>query len=90
MSIALYMDVHVPAPVTRELLAIAMGRVLYTQDEDFLGIGAERQREGKFFTGIIFAAQMRLTIGQVIEELAIIALSGDPSDCANRVYFLPL
>ena len=72
MSLALYMDVHVPAAITRGLRrrgvdvltaqedgttrledpdlldrAGAVGRILFTRDEDLLAVAAERLRLNK-------------------------------------------
>lgn len=70
--------------------ATALNRVVFSQDEDFLAIGAALQIEGSYFSGILFAEQTKMTLGQAIEELSIIAFAGRPEDCANRVQFLPL
>lgn len=44
--------------------ALALNRVLFTRDEDFLGEGSRRQQAGEAFAGIIYAHQIRVTIGQ--------------------------
>lgn len=46
--------------------ALRLGRVLFTRDEDFLAEGARRQRERIPFAGIVYAHQMRATIGQCV------------------------
>jgi predicted nuclease of predicted toxin-antitoxin system len=109
------MDVHVPAVISRTLLARGvdvltaqadgttrlddpalldragrLGRVLFTRDEDFLNEAASRQRHGDSFTGVIYAHQLRVTIGQCVQDLEIIAKCCDPADLANRVEHLPL
>src|SRR5262245_25937170 len=70
--------------------ATALGRVLFTQDQDFLAEGARRQRTGEFFAGIVYAHQVRVTIGQCVQDLELIGQVGDPVDLANRVLYLPL
>jgi len=70
--------------------ANALGRVLFTQDEDFLGEAARRQQAGQPFTGIIYAHQMRVTIGQCVRELELMAKVYETADMANRVEHLPL
>lgn len=115
MSVALYLDEHVPLDVTKGLRlrgvdvltvqedgrrgeddpvlldrAAELGRVIATQDEDFLTEGARRQREGIAFAGIIFAAQDRTTVGSCVRDLELIALAGRPDELANRVTYLPL
>ena len=67
-----------------------LGRLLFTQDEDFLKEAHERQRTGKTFLGIIFAHQMDTTIGQLVNDLELIAKAGIPGEFEDRVEFLPL
>ena len=115
MSIPLYMDVHVPAPITRALLrrgvdvktaqedgtiemeddelldrATGLNRALFTRDEDLLAEARTRQQAGRFFAGVIYAHQLRVTIGRCISDLEIIAKAGEPEDLHNRVEHLPL
>ncbi len=68
----------------------ALGRVLFSQDEDLLAEAARRQREGRAFAGVIFARQLRVSIAKCINDLEIIAQAGEPEDLANRVEYLPL
>jgi hypothetical protein len=70
--------------------ATALGRVLFTQDDDLLREAAERQRHGVAFAGVIYGHQLKVTIGQCISDLALIAKVNEPEDCANRVEYLPL
>ena len=115
MSVALYMDVHVPLAITRSLIrrgvdvltaqadgttrlpdgellsrATQLGRALFSRDEDFLSEAMERQRRGDTFAGVIYAHQLRVTIGQCVHDLELIARCADPADLANRVEHLPL
>ena len=115
MSVALYMDVHVPRPITRGLRrvgvdvltaqedgtarwedaalldrAVELGRILFSQDEDLLVEAAKRKSSGVSFSGVIYAPQLALSIGQFIEELEVLAKAGLPADFANRVQYLPL
>lgn len=70
--------------------ATKLGRVLFTQDDDLLSEAATRQKEGIPFSGVIYAHQMRLTIGACIHDLEIIANAGESEDLSNKVQFLPL
>ena len=70
--------------------ATALGRVLFTQDDDLLREAAERQRHGVSFAGVVYGHQLKVTIGQCIRDLELIATANEPEDCANRVEFLPL
>ena len=64
--------------------------VLFTQDDDLLAEAARRQMEGVFFRGVIYARQLRVSIGACIRDLEIIAEAGEPEDMHNGVLFLPL
>lgn len=115
MTIRLYMDHHVPRPITVALRvrgvdvltayedgaselpdnsllqrASALGRVLFSRDDDLLREASLLQRAGATFSGVIYSHQRRLSVGECIEELALFALVGLPEDVANRVIFLPL
>lgn len=70
--------------------ATELGRVLFSQDEDLLREGAQRQREKRRFSGVIYAHQMDATIGQCVEDLELIALGTDSEDWISRVAYLPL
>ncbi|HXC03023.1 MAG TPA: DUF5615 family PIN-like protein [Opitutaceae bacterium] len=84
-------DNHAEADDTALLArATALGCVLFTRDQDFLQISAAWQREAKPFTGVIFAHQLRVTIGRCVSDLSLIAEAGQPEDLANRVEHLPL
>ena len=100
MSLGLYMDVHVPAAITRALVlrnvdvltaqldgttrlddaalldrATALGRVLFSQDDDLLAEATRRQRSGQHFGGVIYAHQLGITIGKAVNDLEILAQS---------------
>ncbi len=115
MSVQLYMDVHVPAPITRALIrrgvdvktaqedgttglgdaelldrATALNRAFFSGDEDLLAEATARQREGRFFAGVVYAHQLRVTIGQCINDLEIIGKAANAEDLHNRVEHLPL
>ena len=65
-------------------------RVIFTQDQDFLIEANRRQVEGIAFTGVIYASQLYVSIGECIRDLEIIAKASDPEDLTNRVQYLPL
>jgi len=115
VTIALYMDEHVPRAITNGLRlrgvdvitaweddrggaddsalldrASELGRVLFSQDDDLLAEGAKRQREEITFSGLVYAHQLRVSVGRCIENLEVIARAGEPGDLANSVVFLPL
>lgn len=70
--------------------ASALGRVLFTQDEDLPKEAARRQAAGMAFGGVIYAHQRRVSIGTCIEDLTIIVSAGAPEDVRDRVTYLPL
>jgi predicted nuclease of predicted toxin-antitoxin system len=70
--------------------AKAVGRVLFTQDDDLLQEAARRQRRGQAFAGVIYAHQQNITVRQTIEDLELIAKVCKPEELVNRVVFLPL
>lgn len=63
--------------------ATELGRVFFTRDEDFLAEAASRQRSGITFSGIIYAHQLRATIGQCVQDLEMLATTSDASEWAE-------
>ncbi len=70
--------------------ATALGRVLFTQDDDLLIEAATRQRTGRHFAGVVYAHQMHVPIGRCVEDLTLLAEVEDPATMQDRVIFLPL
>lgn len=70
--------------------ATALGRVLFSQDEDLLAEATKRQRNGQRFSGVIYAHQLGITLGKVVNDLELLAQVGTPEEFTNRVEFLPL
>lgn len=70
--------------------ASELERVLFTRDYNLLQEATKRQRAGVPFYGIIYAHQLKISIGDCIRDLEIIAEAGDPEDLMNQVQFLPL
>ena len=58
--------------------ATSVGRILFSQDDDLLREAARRQQAGEKFTGIIYAHQLNITIGQCIDDLELIATVTEP------------
>ncbi|MDH7486894.1 MAG: DUF5615 family PIN-like protein [Anaerolineae bacterium] len=69
--------------------ASELGRVLFTQDDDLLSEAVRRQKEGIPFRGVIYAHQLRVSIGACVHDLEVIAKAGEPEDLFDRVEFLP-
>ena len=70
--------------------ATELGRVLVSQDEDLLREGARRLREGEDFSGVVYAHQLRVTIGQMVEDLELIATATSQEEWSGRIEYLPI
>ena len=70
--------------------AAALGRVVFSQDDDFLAEGTRRQLAGESFAGVVYAHQAHVPIGRCISDLELIAKASDLADYADRVEYLPL
>jgi len=68
----------------------ALGRVLFSQDKDLLREAVRRHNAHETFAGIIFAHQLKITIGQCIRDLKLIAHTSEPADLISQVEYLPL
>jgi hypothetical protein len=69
--------------------AAQLGRVMFSQDADMLAEAARRQREGIAFAGLVYAHQMRATVGDCVRGLEFLDKLRDPSEFANMVQYLP-
>ena len=115
MSLAFYLDHHVPVAIAvglrqRQIDVLTaqedgradwdddrllertfeLGRVVFTQDRDFLVLAADWQRQHREFAGMVYGHQLRITIGGAVHDLALIATLLSLDDMRNRVEFLPL
>jgi uncharacterized protein with PIN domain len=70
--------------------ATELGRVLFTQDKDFLREAKRRHSSKETFSGIIYVHQLSLTIGESITDLEIITKGSSPDEWTDRVEYLPL
>ena len=68
----------------------SLGCILFTRDDDLLAEATRRQRDGSSFSGVIFAHQMRVNIGQCIHDLQLLAECLTPSEVVNQVIYLPI
>ncbi len=86
-----YEDDHHEVPDTVLLnRAGALGRVLFSQDDDLLVEAAHRQQDGVPFGGVVYGHQRRVSVGQCISDLEIITKVGASGDIDNVVIYLPL
>ena len=115
MSLAFYLDHHVPAAIAdglRQLQvdvltvaedgkadwnddqllerALELGRMVFTQDRDFLVLAARWQESRREFAGMVYGHQLRVTVGGAVRDIALIASVMTRADMRNRVEFLPL
>lgn len=67
-----------------------LSRVLFSQDDDLLAEAVRRQRAKIPFGGVIYCHQDRLGIGELIEELELVAQASELVDLEGQVLFLPL
>ena len=70
--------------------ATELQRTLFTFDDDLLREAQRRQSEGLPFAGVIYTRFLKVSIGECISDLELIAKSGEPEDMLNSVEFLPL
>lgn len=75
-----------------DLLARAyeLDRVVFTQDVDFIVIADEWLAAGRPFAGVVFAHQLKVTIGQAIRDLEIVCRVLTLRETANQLIRLPL
>jgi hypothetical protein len=70
--------------------AADLGRVLFTHDDDFLAIAAQWRREGRDHAGIIYVHQLKLSVGEIIDNLEYLSKAHSPEELHNQVIYLPL
>lgn len=70
--------------------ALALGRVMVTQDVDFLREAHRRQAASEPFAGVVYAPQNTKRIGRYVTDLELIAKVDEPSDWSDQVEYLPL
>ena len=86
-----YEDNHHAVPDAMLLdRASSLGRILFSQDDDLLAEATRRQRAGLPFGGVVYGHQRRVSVGQCISDLEMIAKAGAPGDLENAVIYLPL
>ena len=70
--------------------ATELVRVLVSQDEDLLREGAPWLREHKDFSGIVYAHQLRITVGQMVEDFELISKAMSQAEWRRRIEYLPI
>jgi len=69
--------------------ATELGRVLFSQDEDLLAVTHNWLNAGRDFSGLVYAHQQEITIGQAVKDLELIVKALGPDDMRNRIEFIP-
>ena len=70
--------------------AANLSRVFVSYDVDLLREATRRERAGESFAGVIYIHPLRVSIGQAVTDLELIAKVCEPDDLRNRVEYLPL
>jgi len=70
--------------------ATELGRILFSQDQDFLRIAAEWRSRGRSFPGIVFAAQRGVSLGGLARDLELLLTCCEAEELRDRVTYLPL
>ncbi len=70
--------------------ALRAGRLLVTQDIGLLREAARRLESNRKFAGVVYAAQLNVTIGRCVRDLELICQVSEAEEWLNRVEFLPL
>lgn len=77
------------APDERQLAqAIARGRVVVTNDQDFLRLAHDRMEKGLPFPGVIFVLP-GTPVGDAVRAIADLAVVLDAYDMAGRIEWVP-
>ncbi len=72
------------------LRASELQRILVSQDKHLLREGVFLQRNEISFSGIIYAHQLRTTIGQLVDDLELLAKATALEEWRERIEYLPL
>lgn len=70
--------------------ASSLRRALFSMDDDLLTEATSRQQQAIPFYGVVYAHQLRITVGQAVRDLTLMAEVYEPDDIKDRVEFLPL
>lgn len=69
-------------------ISCALKACLFTVDDDFLKISREWSEQGKEHCGIIYSHPLKLSIGECISLLEVVASIFDLDEIKNRVEYL--
>ena len=68
--------------------AVPEGRLMLTNDHDFLALDAAWQSTGRSHAGIVYWHQNKYPVGEAIKRILAYASSTAPADATNVVHFL--
>ena len=68
--------------------AAALGRILFSQDEDLIAEAVRRQRMGEPFATVVYARQLDLSVGRCIADLEALAKAATAEDAQGQIIFL--
>jgi predicted nuclease of predicted toxin-antitoxin system len=67
-----------------------LGRIVFTQDVDFVEITDDWLAVGRPFAGVVYAHQQRATIGQLIADLELVCRVFSPEEMHSQLLRIPL
>ena len=70
--------------------ATELGRVLVSQDEDLIRESAWLLNGHEDFSGLIYAHQPRVSIGQLVNDLELIAKATTAEEWRGKIEYLPI
>ena len=70
--------------------ATELGRIVFSNDVDFVREAKARQQAGRAFSGVLYTHQTRMTIGEMIDDLELIAKAGRREEFESQILYLPL
>ncbi len=70
--------------------AFKLGRLLFTRDDDLLREATARLRSQLPFATVVYAHQLRASVGRCIADLELIATAGGVEDLTGHIFHLPL
>jgi hypothetical protein len=72
------------------LRSTTLGRIMVTFDVRFKAMAEDWQRSGREFGGLIYAHPLRISIGQLVNDLELIAKATMPDEWRRCIEHLPL
>lgn len=70
--------------------ATSLGRIMVSNDRDFLAITARWMHEGRHFAGLAFLTAQDISYSKAIEDLTLIAEVYSGEEMVDRIEYLPL